>query len=153
MKTSNTILIAAATAVVGIWRAERRHREEINLSKKQHRQQLRLGTAALHQRLLAAIAADPEHWQLWAKEGITPEELGKMVRVNSQVSLTHLNFELGLISSKKLYVQARSLMERPAVQDFWSKTRAFRSEECGDWASQKFISVFDREHAAAIINS
>ncbi|MFC8895786.1 DUF6082 family protein [Streptomyces cinereoruber] len=162
MKTSSALLIATATAAVGILRAtrlhreridlaEKHHREEIDLAEKHHRQKLRLGTAALHQRLLAAIATDPEHWKIWNKGNIAPEELANMVRVNSQISLNHLTFELGLTSPEKLLVQARSLMERPAVQDFWSKTRDFRSQESDGEATQKFIAILDRECAAAAV--
>ncbi|MFE6186513.1 DUF6082 family protein [Streptomyces sp. NPDC056465] len=149
MKTSSAILVAAGTAAVGILCAMRLHRERIELAEKHHQQQLRLGTAALHQRLLAAIATDPEHWDIWNKGDITPEQLSTMVRVNAQVSLNHLNYELGVVSSEELHVQARSLMERPAVREFWSKTRDFRSKESGDERTQEFMAIFDREHAAA----
>ncbi|MFJ4342593.1 DUF6082 family protein [Streptomyces sp. NPDC088915] len=160
MKTSRAILIATATVAVGILNAgrlhreraelaEKRHRETIELSREQHQQRLRLDTAALHQRLLGAIATDPEHWGIWNKGDLTPEQLAQMVRVNSQISLNHLNYELGVVTPEELRVQARSLMERPAVRDFWSETRDFRSKESGDERTQEFIEIFDREHAAA----
>ncbi|KOX33018.1 MULTISPECIES: DUF6082 family protein [unclassified Streptomyces] len=160
MKTSKAILIATATVAVGILNAgrlqrgrtelaEKHHQETIELSREQHQQRLRLDTAALHQRLLAAIATDPEHCEIWNKGDITPEELANMVRVNRQISLNHLTFELGLTSPEKLLVQARSLMERPIVRDFWGKTRDFRSQESDGEATQTFIEILDREYAAA----
>ncbi|MGW3387438.1 hypothetical protein [Streptomyces cinereoruber] len=49
MKTARALLIATATAAVGILRATRLHQERIELAEKHHQQQLRLGIAALHQ--------------------------------------------------------------------------------------------------------
>ncbi|MCZ0981825.1 hypothetical protein O1L60_30925 [Streptomyces diastatochromogenes] len=73
MKTSTAILVAAtAVATVTTLSAERRHRETIRLAKEQHRQNLELGVAGLHQQYLADAAADPEQWEIWGKGERTP---------------------------------------------------------------------------------
>ncbi|MGW3387437.1 DUF6082 family protein [Streptomyces cinereoruber] len=66
------------------------------------------------------------------------------------MSLSHLIFELELTSPEELLVQARSLMQRKAVRDFWGRTCDFRSRESGDEAARELVSIFDCEHAAAL---
>ncbi|MFE5300074.1 DUF6082 family protein [Streptomyces sp. NPDC056632] len=150
MKPSTAILVAAAAvATVTTLSAERRHRETMRLAKEQHRQRLELGVAGLHQQLLADAAADSEQWEIWGKGERTPEETRRTIKVNRQVCLTQLTHTLELVSLDELLVRARALMERPAVRKFWTETRDFRSRETQTPESSAFISVLDRELAAA----
>ncbi|MER6481013.1 DUF6082 family protein [Streptomyces filamentosus] len=168
MKLSHAIAFAAGATVFAALSAERRHQErqdladkhhreaiqhaterhgaEAALSRLQHQQRLQLGIAALHQRLLADIATDPQHQEIWAKNDRSPEQMAEYVRVNRQISLTQTFYELGLCDLDELGVRARALMERPAVRRFWTVTRAFRSQESQSPESREFMEVLDYAH-------
>ncbi|MFF6903917.1 DUF6082 family protein [Streptomyces hydrogenans] len=151
MKTSTAILVATAVAAAGFWRAGNWRRQSLRLAEEQHQQQLRLGTARLHQEMLTSMEADPEHWAIWAKDGRSPEQMGEFIRVNKQISYHHVSFELGLVTEAELRVRARSVMERDAVRRFWADTRAFRAEETQSPLTTMFMEIFDREYVAAIL--
>ncbi|MFJ8301262.1 DUF6082 family protein [Streptomyces sp. NPDC094447] len=171
MKISSAILIAAGTLALGILdtgrrhretaeraerhhretteRAERHHQETEELTALHHRQRLELDTARMHQTLLNAIANDPAQWEIWTRDGRSPEQCGQMVKINQQISLTQLRFSLGQITRPELHVQARSLMEREAVRNFWTETRDFRAAETQNETTRQFIAVLDGECTAA----
>ncbi|MFD4376813.1 DUF6082 family protein [Streptomyces sp. NPDC058486] len=95
--------------------------------------------------------ANPEHWAIWAKDDLTSEQTAEFIRVNSQISLHQINFELGLVTLSELRVRAGSVMERAAVRRFWSTTRELRATEAQDASTIAFMEVFDREHDAAAV--
>ncbi|MFB7424729.1 DUF6082 family protein [Streptomyces hydrogenans] len=171
MKLTHAITIAAGACLIAALGAERRHQERqdladkhhkevlrrateghdeaTDLSRSQHQRQLRLGVAALHQQLLADIAADPAHREIWGRDGMSPEQLAESVRVNRQISLTQSIFELELCDLDELHVRARALMEREAVRRFWAATRDFRLQESQTPESREFIEVLDYAHVTA----
>lgn len=157
MKLSHAVALTAGAVLAVALRAEHQHKkrqeqadkhhaETAELSREHHQQQLRLGVAGLHQQLLADISADPAHQEIWAKDGRSPEEMARFARVNRQVSLTQVTYELGLIDLDELHVRARALMEREEVRNFWAATRDFRFQESQDAESREFVEALDYAH-------
>ncbi|MBT2412071.1 hypothetical protein J7I94_16090 [Streptomyces sp. ISL-12] len=138
MKTPDAVLVATAVGTVGIWLAERRHR-----------QRLALDAAGIHQQLLSGIAADSEQLALWAPGDLTPEAFGRAVHCNRLISFLSVKFRVGLLDRAALRVQARSVMARGATRAYWARFGAFREQEATDSVTRTFNRIFDEEYCAA----
>ncbi|MGA5441954.1 DUF6082 family protein [Streptomyces griseoincarnatus] len=138
MKTSNAVLVASAVGAVGLWLAERRHR-----------QRLALDTAHMHQQLLADIAADPGHRAIWATNGLSDEENVSLMHCNRLISFLSVKFRVGLLDRAALRVQARALMERAPYRAYWSRSGSFREEEAMDRTDHTFNAILAEEYTAA----
>jgi hypothetical protein len=137
LKTPHAVLVASATGALAIWFAERRHRQRIALD-----------AADIHQRLLADIAADPQHRAIWAIDALSDEEHKYLLCCNRQISFLSIKYRLGLLHKAGLRVQARALMKREPFRAYWQRFATFRDEEAGDRVDRSFNSVFDDEYTA-----
>ena len=139
MKLQKAVLAGVVVGAVGIALAERRHRDR-----------LRIDTAAMHQRLLADIATDPEHQKLWAHDGDDPGEMALFVRANRQLSLTQTMYRVRVLDDATLRVAAENLMKREGVRLFWDRFGAFRAQEAATRRDRHFVEITDQAHAAAL---
>ncbi len=137
MKTSHALLAAAAAGTAGIWCAGRRNRRLLALS-----------AAGLHQRLLADIAADPDHAAVWAPEGLAVKEYVTVVHCNRLISFLAVKYRIGLLDKASLRVQARALMEHNDARTYWARFGHFREEEAMDRTDRVFNRILNDEYTA-----
>ncbi|WP_055469036.1 DUF6082 family protein [Streptomyces ardesiacus] len=138
MKLTTAVLAAASVGAVGIWCAERRNRRL-----------LWLGSAALHQKLLADIAGDPGHAAVWAPEGLPIEQSVPLVHCNRLISFLAVKYRIGLLDKATLRVQARALMEHDEARAYWARSGPFREEEAMDGTDRAFNRILNDEYTAA----
>ncbi|MFB6525228.1 DUF6082 family protein [Streptomyces sp. NPDC056399] len=137
MRTSTAILISAGVSAIGI-----------AFSHVQHRQRLELGTAELHQNMLADTLRDPDLLELWRTRDETLEKFKRSVGANRQLSFTALKYRLGLLSPETLRVQTDSLMHRRGVREHWEQHQSFRMAEAGSRRDREFLTALAASHQA-----
>lgn len=138
MKTSHAVLIASVVGAFGIWKAH-----------QQHRQNLAVSCADMHQGLLADMVNDPEQLEIWRlADDLSMEQTKQMVCCNRQMAQLSLKFRVGLLDRARLRVQIRSLMEREPYRAYWKRFASFRTDEAADRRDHTFNSIVDDEYAA-----
>ncbi|MCB5911967.1 DUF6082 family protein [Streptomyces pinistramenti] len=131
-----------ATTAVGIGAAHLAH------LVVQHRQQMTMANAEMHQQFLMSVAASPAQLELWKPADMEADEFAKVVLANQQISLLSAKHRVGLLKPKRLRVVADKLMTRPMVRTYWERYAGHRAQEA-DRTETRSNTLLARAYDAA----